>query len=461
VVAQLGANRAEAVLDVVPGDGPTGVAVYDGRDVMYGTGGDVIYRSGVRGYGRVGYDDWWGAGGYVDGDTTIYAPPAAASAHLRFVPEVVRVGSNSPGTDVQVYEVLADGTLGRDVTNDPSLEFNVVENVARIEKATTGPARVVPISPGSTRIGARLGEPPLFAEPELLVQVGDYAVNTARLVALPSPVDLWAGETAGLRSVMVYPGAGQAPFEVDYSVAPLPGQNVLTVDPDKSIRGLTTGQASVVVTASGPGTFYDGLSTTVPVTVGQPGSLWLEPREASLKVGEMSPPFAVMSEDSGGLVRQLPAMLESVDSNVLVADSQFPSRFLARGLGRTQVRAVYRNREMYADVNVTGDRFIDVQSSLVERQSDFAVTMEILAANSEGPLEYRVYPAGQSPTEVWVDAQSVGDYQRTVLQSQPIAYGPRGTRYGLVLESRSKTDGSVQRYPYTFRLAPKIVTETP
>jgi hypothetical protein len=496
VVAQLGPDRAEAVLDVVPGDGPPGTTivggpgdlvygpdgyvygpggdvvygpdelVYGPGDVVYGPGGEVIYRRGGTrvygpGYGRVGYDTWWGGPGYYGGGTTVYAPPPAATAHLRFVPGVVRVGTNSPGSDVRVYEVLADGTLGREVTHDPALDYNVVDDVARIEPSTTGPARVVPVNPGTTRIGAKLGEPPLFADPELLVQVGDYAVDTARLAAFPSPVDLWTGESAGLESVTVYPGAGQAPFEVSYSLAPMPGQNVVAVGENGQLRGLAPGRSSVVVTAVGPGKFYDGLSTTVPVIVGEPGSMWLEPREASLKVGEITPPFAVMSQDAEGFVRSLPAALDSVDPNVLLPDSRFPDRFVARGLGRTQVRAVYRGRELFADVNVTGERFIDVDTSLVEGQEDFSVTAEVLAAKSEGPLEYRAYVAGQSPPETWVPAQEAGDYQRVVLQSPRIPYGSRSARYSLILEARSMTDGSVQQYPFTFRLAPKIVAETP
>ncbi|HIQ22245.1 MAG TPA: hypothetical protein EYH34_13555 [Planctomycetes bacterium] len=495
VVAQVGSAQAEAVLDVLPGDGPIGVGriegagqlvygpdgyvygpdgvvvygpddlVYGPEGVVYGPDGEIIYSPGGTriyrpGYGRIGYDTWWTGPGYVDQRSTVFAPPGAPVAGLRFVPQVIRMDAASPGSEVRVYEVLGDGTLGREVTADPDLEFNVVGEVARIEREGSR-ARLVPLSPGTTRIGARLGDPPLFADPELMVQVGRFGVGAVTLEVVPSSLDLSIGESAGLERVLVHPGGGQAPFEVQYTIQAPPGQGVIGVDGQGRIQGLAPGRSYVSVAVAAPGKPYDGLQGVVPVTVLEPGSLWLEPSEVSLKVGQLTPPFAVMARDRGGLVRRLPARLESMDRNVLVADARAPDRFLARGLGRTQVRAVAGGRQLFADVEVAGERFVEVRPTLIKGATDFAVSLEVRAAGSEGPLEYRVYPAGQTPPEAWVDAVSEEAGQRAVLQSPRLPYGPPTATYSLVLEARSKTNGTVQTYPFTFRLEPEIVTENP
>ena len=55
-----------------------------------------------------------------------------------------------------------------------------------------------------------------------------------------------------------------------------------------------------------------------------------------------------------------------------------------------------------ANVTVTGERFLRVDTTLDSGTSDFAVQIEVLAAASEGPLEYRVSAAGQPPQDEWV-----------------------------------------------------------
>ena len=87
---------------------------------------------------------------------------------------------------------------------------------------------------------------------------------------------------------------------------------------------------------------------------------------------------------------------------------------------------------------------------------DFAVRAEITAAGSEGPLEYRVYRTGQAPPAGWTPAQVEGDHRRVVLESSRIPIGPPSTFYSLVFEARDPATGTVQQYPFTFRLAPQI-----
>jgi len=458
VVAQVAGERAEAALNVVPGSGPTTGTVVVGGGPGYGhIGTDYILRGGRRYVYRdgVGYVVVDGDDVVVDGAGTRVIdglPPAVGAAGLRFVPDVVRLGTDSPGARVRVVEVLADGTLGRDVTADPALEFNAPPGVATVERTADGPI-VRPIAPGETRIAARLGT--RFAEPELLVQVGEISTGLARLDISPNPLDLWSGEARRLTSVTVTPGPGQFPIDVSYSIGVPSGQSVIAAEPDGQIRGLSPGVAQVEIKVVEPGTAYDGLSTTAIVEVAAPDRLWMEPPEANLRVGEATPPFAVMAQSADGRAFQVPAALDSMDTSVLRSDG-LSGQFTATSLGSTQVRGLYRGREVFATVTVTGERFVDVQTTLNEGEQDFNVTIEVLAAKSEGPLEYRAYAAGQAPAEAWQPAEEAGEHRRVVLQSPRMAYGPRSARYGLIIEARSPESGTVQRYPLTFRLAPRI-----
>ena len=354
-----------------------------------------------------------------------------------------------------MFEVLADGTLGRDISADPALEFNTPGNVATVEKRADGPL-IRPVSPGDTRVAARLGTA-LFAEPELLVQVGGTVVSgLARLEVSPDPMDLWSGEARPFSGVSVIPGAGQAPIDVSYSISPSPGQGIVMAEPDGQLRGLSSGTTQVVVEAVAPGTGYDGLSRNVTVHVTNPDTLRIEPSETSIRVGQTTPQFSVLAQDDDGRQYQVPVALNSMDTGILSPDGQLADRFVANSLGSTQVAAVYRSREVFATVTVTGERFLAVKPTLTEGEQDFHVSIEVLAALTEGPLEYRVYAVGQAPTEAWVPAEESGGQMRVVLRSPPMQYGPRTARYGLMVECRSQQDGSVQKYPFTFRLAPNI-----
>ena len=216
VIARVGPGQAEATLNVVAGDGsggsmayggddtrvvgsPEGYGYYGGYDTIYGPGGTTIY----------GPD---GAVIAAPGSSGVYVPPAADAVALRFIPDVLRMSTGSPAAPVQVVEVLADGSLGRNVTTDPALEFTTPPDVATVQQGAAGPV-VRPVSPGQTRIAAKLGT--LVTQTPLLVQVGDLATDAARLDVFPQVLDLWAGESGTFRSVTISPGAGQVPLAVD------------------------------------------------------------------------------------------------------------------------------------------------------------------------------------------------------------------------------------------------------
>lgn len=467
VIASLGGQQAEANLEVTAGRGPVGgevlVPAPDGV-TFYGPGGGY-WGSGRGGYWDDGYRYWdgqrWiygpGGPGYVE---EVFLPPPADVVGLSFDPELLRLSLGSPPTPVRVFERLADGRLGREVTTAENLELTEPPGVVAVEITAGGP-QLRPVAPGEVRLGARRGT---FTAGPLFVQVGQAVPRLARLLPAPDPLTVWSGQTGTFGSVMLDPGGGQLPFEIDYKITPAANQGVVGSADDRTIRGLADGVTQVVVTAVEPGGVYDGLSTTATVEVTGADPLWIEPSAVSLKVGQSTPPMAVAAQGPDGTRYEVAAPLESMDPAVLAPAPEAPGRFVAQGLGGTQVRATYRGKEGFAEVTVSGRRFVEVREirdSLVGDDQLFDVGLEVLAAGSEGPLEYRVYAAGVPPEESWVAAQPESDRQRAVLRSPRIRYDLPGAVYHLIIESRSASDGSVQRYPFSFRLKQQVERALP
>ena len=447
VVAQLGSQTAEAAIDVVTGSGPVG-SIITRDSTVFGTGyghygTDYIVRDGTR---RI----------IEGGETRVITREIGTGSSLRFSPDVLRVGINSPGTLVRVLEVFPDGYT-QDVSHDPALEFTQPHDFARLDKTPSGPV-LRPIRPGETRMSARLGN--LVTIPELLVQVGDYGTTGGRLEVYPPTLELAPNEPGRFTTVQVEPGAGQAPFPVSYSMEIPSGQGIVGTTADGRLQGLSDGTVRVVVRANAPGQPYDGVSAVAHVRVSSL-SLSIRPADISLRVGESTPVTTVMAHETGRMPYPVPANLESLDPSILTSEGQAPGVFLAQGLGATQIRATHRGREAMANVTVTGERFLRVDTTLESGTSDFAVKIEVLAAASEGPLEYRVSAAGQPPQEDWIPAQPHDGQQRAVLTSSRIPYGDRLARYSLILEARPQGGGAAQRYPFTFRLESRIVEDRP
>ena len=472
VVASVGGQRAGASLEVTSGRGPGGGDVLiPGTDTItyYGPGGGY-WSSGRGGYWDNGYR-------YFDGDRWIYGPdyiedvfipPPADVVGLRFDPELLRLSPNSPPTPVRVFERLADGRLGREVTAEANLEITDPPGVVALEKTADGP-RLRPVAQGQVRLGARLGN--LTADP-LFVHVGNLAPGLARLLVAPDPLTLWPGQTGTFGGVMIDPGGGQLPLEIDYRVTSATNPGVVSLAGDQTVSALSEGATQVVVTAVNPGSAFDGLSTAATVQVTGSDPLWIEPSSMSLRVGQVTPPLAVMAQAADGLAYQVSANLQSMDPQVLARDPATPGRFVANGLGGTQIRASHRGREAFAEVTVSGRRFVEVREikdSLTGDAQLFDIGLEVLAAGSEGPLEYRVYAAGQAPAEDWVAARAEDGQLRTVLRSPRIPYGPPGSVYRLIIEARSTGDDSVppaageavQQYPFSFRLKQQVERADP
>ena len=239
VTAQLGTLAAEAAIDVVAGTGPVGSMI---------TGDTTVFGSG---YGHYGTDYVVRDGtSYIveGGETRIVTREIGTGASLRFSPDVLRVGMNSPGTLVRVLEVFLDGYT-QDVSNDPALEFTQPHDFARLDKTASGPV-LRPLQPGETRLSARLGN--LVTLPELLVQVGDYGTVGGRLEVFPPTLELAPNEVGRFTTVQVEPDAGQAPFPVSYSMEIPSGQSFIGATPDGQLQGLADGTARVIVRANAP-----------------------------------------------------------------------------------------------------------------------------------------------------------------------------------------------------------------
>ena len=152
------------------------------------TGDATVFGSGYGHYGT-DYIVRDGTRYIIEGGETrvVTRERSEPAVSLRFSPDVLRVGMNSPGTLVRVLEVFPDGYT-QDVSNDPALEFTQPHDFARLRQDAFRPG-TASNSPGETRLSARLGN--LVTIPELLVQVGDYGTVGGRLEVYPPTLELW------------------------------------------------------------------------------------------------------------------------------------------------------------------------------------------------------------------------------------------------------------------------------
>ncbi len=270
----------------------------------------------------------------------------------------------------------------------------------------------------------------------------------ARLIVSPENLSLWKGETGKLSSVSVNPGGGKAPIPVEYKLTVPADQTTAAVE-GNSVRGLAPGTTPLTVATVDPK--FPGLSATVSVQVFPPDKLSIDPPDIRLQVGKETPPVTVSVRGADGQSHPVEAVLESEDPTVLAPSADHPGRFLAKGPGQTHLQASYRGAEALVPVTVAGKRFAVVRTSPEEGKDGFDVQIDVEAAVAEGPLEYRVYAAGETPPENWVSNQPHGENRLAVLRSSPMAYGPPGTMYHLMIESRDAATKTVQQYPLTFR----------
>ncbi len=429
VVADYGGQKAEAVLNVT--DAVAGGPTVGGVDVVHG----AVYDGG----GRVVV-----GGTTVVGDGTVVGDikPAGKVVALVFRPDMYQQGIQALPQTAKLLRQYENGGFD-DVSNDKNVQVKEPNpGVAKLEKVDGG-WKVVPVAPGMTKMTAALGDQTADMGIEIL---GDATAVTGgtiagQLIVEPKMLSLWSGETQAIGSVAIDPGGGQAPIPVsDITVKAADGQGIVSVEGNK-VTGRSVGDTKVTVSAAGQ-------SATVDVHVSAADSIYINPPELNLQAGQ-SAPAAVMAKGADGQEVAVQAPIESMDKAVLDSDPAQPGRFVARSQGQTQLHAVYRGKEVFAKVSVSGMRFQSVKATHNRLDHDhFDMTIEVTAAGSEGDLEYQVYQAGAQPKNEWVSNQPAGDSRKATLRSEKLDYGS-GDEYHLVIEARDKKTQSVEKYPLT------------
>jgi hypothetical protein len=461
VVAQLGEQKAEATLQVtqrgaviegpaVPGVTAPGGVIYDDQGhVIYG--GDVVYVDPDTGrIIRVAPGGGVAGGGSVvvpnGAQRLVEAPLAGRSVGLCFLPDKLSIATNSGPVPVQVFEALEGGVKGREVTADPSLQLSEPGDCVKLEKGDRGPT-LRPVHPGQSRLSATLG--PLASAAPLLIDVGGEIPLVTGLNVSPDPMLIWTGEKTRFGSVRIDPPNGDTPFPVEYKVTAPEGQGIVSVDAENNLTGKAIGQTLVTVAPTDPK--YQAMTRQVSVQVGSPAALVFDPPRLTIGVGEVTPLIKITSTSPDGSRISVPALVESADPNIVDRVPSSPGCFVGKALGETQLKASYRGRDAICTVSVSGKRFQNVKWTATRGKDDFTVTIEVLAAESEGELEYRVYREGTTAEETWVPNQPAGGARKATLTSPAISYGKTDEVYHLVIEAKDKAGKSIQTYPLRLR----------
>jgi hypothetical protein len=420
VVAEIGGQRAEADLNVTPGG-----------DVIVADNGNNVFTD------RVIYGDNGNRVVIGGGQTVI---PAGKVVGLSFEPPFYRAGVQAMPQTAKLHRVYANGGFD-DVSNEAKITSEPKAEVARLEKVDGG-WRIHHVAPGLTKVTATLDGQSAEMGIEIMGDaVAGQPLQGTLVVDPRSVLDLWSGETKPITG-MIDPGGGQPAVPVEVTVKAPDGQGIVAVEGNK-VTGRSVGD--VVVTVSG-----GGQTAAVNVHVAAADAIYFNPPSFNLQAGDSAAP-AVMAKSADGTEVAVQAAIESLDKNVLDANPAQPGQFVARSQGQTQLKAVYRGKEVFAQVSVSGKRFETVKPVHNHVDKDtFDMTIEVLAAAAEGELEYRVYDArNPNPEDKWVPNVAEGsDKRKVTLRSDRIRYDS-GDQYNLVIEARDKKTQSVQKYPLT------------
>jgi hypothetical protein len=418
VVATLGSEKAEATLNVTQAiaELPPGQGVIDDGGYFY------------DGHGRR----------VIIGEPRVSAiPPTGKVLALQWEPTLFQKAVQAIPQTAVLHRRYENGGFD-DVSNDPGVQITQEPNpaVAKMKKVDGG-WEIAPVGPGLTRVAAKLGD---LTAPMNIEINGDPTGGTlaGNLILNPSMLSIWLGETHTIDNAEVDPGNGQPHIPVKVKITPPDNQGIVAVDGDR-ITGRSVGDTTVTVTAE------NGPSTTMNVHVAAADAITINPPEISLQPGQKVTPAVMAQSGSGAEAVAVPAQVESLDTKVLNPDPANPGQFIAVAQGQTQLRAIYRGKEAFARVSVTGQRFESVRSSY--NPGDKSVTVTVMAAQGEGELEYRVYAEGAAPQENWASNQAAGDARKAELRTDPLDTSK--DEFHLVVEARDKATKSVQKYPLT------------
>ena len=232
-----------------------------------------------------------------EGQSGVTSFPAGPATGLYFEPPILNMAPTAVPMPIRVYQRLGNGQSGREVTDDPGLVLSEPSGtVATVTRQPGSPPMVRPVGVGVTRMTATLGG--LTTVEPMMINVGGVdgtASMGGQLIATPNPLTMWVGQAITLDRVAIDPGSGQTQFATDYKVTAMPGQGIVTVDPDNKIHAIGVGTTQVMVTPANPQ--YQSLTAPVQIQVTAPDNLTIQPSEITLQVGEHTQPIALIGAE--------------------------------------------------------------------------------------------------------------------------------------------------------------------
>lgn len=177
---------------------------------------------------------------------------------LRFLPDFLTLELGVPGASVRLVRNRPDGQE-EDVDHRAKIEVSNPD-VCSVSWTASGPIFKA-LKEGEAEATASLGS--LTTQLPLKIRVVD---EPARLDACPDPVRLIAGKTGGFDRVQLVPQGGGTPINIDFRVKSK-DPKVVAVEGDKTLRGVSVGQAQVEISPVNLDARFAKLSTTATVEV--------------------------------------------------------------------------------------------------------------------------------------------------------------------------------------------------
>jgi hypothetical protein len=410
-------------------------------------------------------------------------PRNSIDAMLKGEPGMAKDG-DEPGLDIQLVmsgpgEITVGATAEykikivsdsdeKDVTNE-SVQL-LVEPLSEADKVTiSSGGRVRGVKPGQVTLRAQYKD--LISNPVSVV-VSEVANRFQSIVLELSEAPMSVGETRAYKLWGIPTGGGTRQDLTDRVTTDLKDISMPRIaikqTPESKESG-ENGSDTVVkhqpptIVATSPGNFQiiaaigtiksQPLKITVVPADGREAILRADPSEISIQVGQTLPPLTIYSAHAGASPKPVNAELVSDDPAILKTEPGKPGIFTAVKPGKTTITATFNEATVKLPVTVVGNRVEKVSLSDVELINDgFTLKVNLEGQHPDGELEYRaVTPDGESKTD-WKAASGNDSVVTAELPIGSLKRGDKNRIYYLIIESRLKGGGAVQRYPVAFRL---------
>ncbi len=393
-------------------------------------------------------------------------PTSPSGAPNQFVNLVLRGPSRViEGTEVPFHVSLQTGDGGRDVTNDGA---ELVLTAGDEQYADVRPGcRFLALKPGTVRLRARREN---LMSNTLQVQIEPLR-PLERLELVLARRLLAVNESATYR-VWGYPGNGGPKQELTHLVtddrddAARPHIRFTVVEPNPGAVVVQHQPPSVVARQPGKVTLRATLGDleSAPQEVTVTGAftpkdliaLRVEPDSVSCGVGKTTPPLEVQVRLRGDrtfrTIDSSLAKIESGDPSILAPVADSPNRFRGLRPGTTRIAVAFGGQTADVPVRVLANRFKAVTlGELMAGRDEFELIIHIRADQLAGSLEFRCVGPGQTKAGPWEQAVPNGDDQTADVRTPNLRYSDSNF-YPINIESRDRTNGSVETYPYAIRL---------